>query len=90
MSRAFKWAFGHLTAAAGIMDVVLALEALAARTVPAIATLSEIGAEFDDLPLAITSAAPRTDIALVLNRGFGGLNVATVVRSRRAIAANGA
>ncbi len=77
---AFKWAFGHLTAAAGIVDVVLALAALEARTVPAIATLSDVDPECDDLPLATTAREPRSNVALVLNRGFGGLNVAVVVR----------
>ena len=35
---AFKWAFGHLIAAAGILDAVLALGALKQRVVPGIAT----------------------------------------------------
>ena len=39
---AFKWAFGHLIAAAGILDAVLALAALKQRVVPGIATLSAI------------------------------------------------
>ncbi len=36
---AFKWAFGHLLAASGIIETVLALAALRARTVPGIAAL---------------------------------------------------
>ena len=36
---AFKWAFGHLIAAAGTLDAVLALEALRRGVVPGLATL---------------------------------------------------
>src|SRR5207248_1642182 len=35
---AFKWAFGHLIAAAGVIDTVLALHALQDRVVPGIAS----------------------------------------------------
>ena len=36
---AFKWAFGHLIAAAGILDAALALAALKQRVVPGVAPL---------------------------------------------------
>src|SRR5207244_4162174 len=39
-ATAFKWAFGHLIAAAGIIETVLALESLRRRTVPGIATFA--------------------------------------------------
>ncbi len=38
---AFKWALGHLIAAAGIVETTIALAALHARTVPGIAALSK-------------------------------------------------
>ena len=39
--------------------------------------------EFDDLPLAHEPGAPRSDVALVLNRGFAGTNSAVLVRAAR-------
>jgi 3-oxoacyl-[acyl-carrier-protein] synthase-1 len=76
----FKWLFGHLLAAAGAMDVVLALESLRRGIVPGIATLDELDPAFEGLPLSKSAQAPRSDVALVLSRGFGGMNVALVVR----------
>ena len=39
---AFKWAIGHLIAAAGIIETTMALAALHGQTVPGIATLTSI------------------------------------------------
>ncbi|HUI27201.1 MAG TPA: beta-ketoacyl synthase N-terminal-like domain-containing protein [Candidatus Kryptonia bacterium] len=80
---AFKWAFGHLTAAAGILDAVLALIALDRNEVPGIATLREVDPTFADLPVSPALQAPRSDIALVLTRGFAGANVALLLRAHR-------
>ncbi len=77
----FKWAFGHLIAAAGIIEAALALMALRARTVPGIATLCELDAGFAQLPASALPRAPRSDVALVISRGFGGTNVALLVRA---------
>jgi 3-oxoacyl-[acyl-carrier-protein] synthase I len=77
----FKWAFGHLIAASGMLDFVLTLRALKQRIVPGIATLNSIDPEFSSFPVSRTPQRPRSDIALVLCRGFGGMNVALVVRA---------
>ena len=78
---AFKWAYGHLIAASGITDVVFALMALRHKIVPGIATLKTPDPAL--VPLTVSSAhqTPRSDIALVLCRGFGGMNVAVLVRA---------
>ncbi len=78
---AFKWAFGHLIAAAGILDAVLALHALRARTVPGIATLSDLDPACAPLPASSAPQTPRSDVALVLCRGFAGTNAALLVRA---------
>ena len=78
---AFKWSFGHLIAAAGIVDAVLALVALREGVVPGIATLAQIDPDCADLPVSRAPQAPRSDIALVLSRGFAGTNAALVVRA---------
>ena len=79
---AFKWAFGHLIAASGILDLVMALVALHKRLAPGIATLAALDPQLAPWPV---SAAPQPlsgDIGLVLCRGFSGMNTALVVRSQ--------
>jgi 3-oxoacyl-[acyl-carrier-protein] synthase-1 len=78
---AFKWAFGHLLAASGLIDVVVALQALHARSVPGLPGLREVDPACAALPLAPRAQPARGDTALVLSRGFGGTNVACVVRA---------
>jgi 3-oxoacyl-[acyl-carrier-protein] synthase I len=75
---AFKWAFGHPLAASGVLDSVLALNALRHRVVPGVATLRELDPEIGSLPVSARPQAPRSDVALVLNRGFGGANTAMI------------
>ena len=77
----FKWAFGHLIAASGMLETVQALWALRERTVPGIVTLREIDPAFAQLPASAATRTPRSDVALVLSRGFGGTNAALVVRA---------
>jgi 3-oxoacyl-[acyl-carrier-protein] synthase-1 len=84
---AFKWAFGHPLAASGILDSVLALIALRHGVVPGVATLRQLDPDFESLPISAQPQAPRSDVALVLNRGFGGSNTALVLRAARGEAA---
>jgi 3-oxoacyl-[acyl-carrier-protein] synthase-1 len=77
----FKWAFGHLIAAAGIIDAVLALAALTRNTVPGIATLSRLDPACAGLPASATPQAPRSNVALIICRGFAGTNAALLVRA---------
>lgn len=77
---AFKWAFGHLIAAAGILDAVLALGALKQRVVPGIATLGTVAGDCAGLPLSAAPQVPRSNVALVICRGFAGTNAALLVR----------
>src|SRR5262249_19627295 len=77
----FKWAFGHLIAASGIIETTQALLALRACTVPGIATLSELDPAFATLPASASTRTPRSDVALVISRGFGGTNAALLVRA---------
>ena len=76
----FKWAFGHLLAAAGIVEAVQALWALRLGVIPGIATLKELDPAFSALPASSATRAPRSNVALVLSRGFGGTNGALLVR----------
>ncbi len=76
----FKWAVGHLIAASGALDLVLALRALQDGIVPGIASLNVIDPQFDALPVSREAQKPKSDIALVICRGFGGMNVALLIR----------
>ena len=78
---AFKWASGHLIAGSGVVDLVLALIALRQQLVPGIRTLASLDPELAPFPVSSRSQKPRSDVAVVLCRGFGGLNVALVVRA---------
>jgi 3-oxoacyl-(acyl-carrier-protein) synthase len=77
----FKWAFGHLLAASSMLDLVLALRALRQGIVPGIPTLNSLDPEFGSFTVCRAPQRARSDIALVLCRGFGGMNVALVLRA---------
>jgi 3-oxoacyl-[acyl-carrier-protein] synthase-1 len=79
----FKWAFGHLLAASGLIEAVLTIAALRAGSAPGIATLQEIDPACGALNASSTTRAPRSEIALLLSRGFGGTNAACVLRAAR-------
>ena len=77
----FKWAFGHLLAASGIIDAVLALNSLRHHEVPGIATLRDIDPACETLAVSPKAQPPRSDIALVLSRGFAGTHAALLFRA---------
>jgi len=78
---AFKWAFGHTMAAAGAIDTVIALNCLRAGYAPGIATLREIDRRCQPLAASSGGVRPRSDIALVVGRGFGGMTAALVIKA---------
>jgi 3-oxoacyl-[acyl-carrier-protein] synthase-1 len=77
----FKWAVGHSIAASATLDLVLALKALQEKVVPGIATLNELDPALGPLPVSARAQQARSGIALLCSRGFGGMNVALVLRS---------
>jgi len=79
---AFKWAYGHLIAASGIADLVMILEALKRGIIPGIATLEEVDSLIAPFPVSREATKPRSDIALLICQGFGGMNVVLAVRGR--------
>ena len=78
---AFKWAIGHTIAAAGILEAVLALAALARNVVPGVANLGALDPRCAGLSVSATSQEPRSKVALILCRGFAGTDAALVVRA---------
>jgi len=77
----FKWALGHTMAAAGAIDAVIALGCLRAGIVPGIATLRDPDPQCLPHSISASETAARGDIALVLGRGFGGMNTALVIKA---------
>jgi 3-oxoacyl-(acyl-carrier-protein) synthase len=80
---AFKWCYGHLIAASGIADIVMTLKALHQKSAPGIATLAAVDPLIGSFPISAKPQAPTSDVALVICRGFGGMNVVVAVRARR-------
>ena len=78
---AFKWSIGHLIAAAGLIEAVMALEALKANVVPGIATLRTLDPDCAGVPVSSAAQTPRNKTALILCRGFAGTDAALVVRA---------
>jgi len=81
---AFKWALGHTLAASALLDAALALVSLRRGIVPGVATLEAPAEECHGLSISRREQRPRSDVALVLSRGFGGTNAAIVLRASRA------
>ena len=77
----FKWALGHAIAASASLDLPMALQALRQGIVPGIATLNELDPALAPLPVSAHSQPIRGDIGLVCCRGFGGMDVALLVRA---------
>ncbi len=77
---AFKWAFGHLIAGSGIMDMVLALLALRDGIVPGIPPLKSLDPDIAPFPVSSKPQTPGSRIGLICCRGFSAMNVALVVR----------
>ena len=80
-ATAFKWAFGHLIAAAGIIEAVLALASLREGVIPGVATFAMADPACAGVPVGAEPQAPRGDVALVLCRGFAGTNAALLLRA---------
>jgi 3-oxoacyl-[acyl-carrier-protein] synthase-1 len=82
-ATALKWAFGHLIAAAGIIEAVLALIGLRQRVVPGIATYAVPDSVCSGVKVSREPRTPRSDVALILCRGFAGTNAALLLRAAR-------
>lgn len=80
----FKWAMGHTLCTSGLMDAVLAAQALKTRTLPGIANLTTPAASCETLNLGSDTRTLNTDTkkhALLINRGFGSMNVALLMKT---------
>ena len=79
----FKWSIGHLFAASGAIDVAIGLEACRRNVVPGIATLGELATACAGLNVSRQNRPARSDVVLILCRGFAGTNAAVLLRAAR-------
>lgn len=79
----FKWAMGHTLCSSGLMDAALAAKALKTRTLPGIANLDTPAKACEDLNLLTKSQEldNQAKHALLINRGFGSMNVAVTMKA---------
>lgn len=80
---AFKWSMGHTICASGVLDTVLATYALGKKCVPGIANLETLAPACEKIS-ASRETRPLADnkpYALVINRGFAGMNACLVIKA---------
>ncbi len=74
---------GHTLGAAGIMESIVALDALVSGTIPGTLNLEEVD---DDIALPLTSANQQGDLSHVMSNSFGfGGNNCSVIFSRERV-----
>ncbi len=77
----FKWAIGHTLTASGLMDTVLACQALHHQTLPGIANWQEAIPSAANLAISHQSQAiPSGAYAIIINRGFASMDACLLVK----------
>ena len=76
-----KWSVGHLFSSAGLLDAAVGLEACRRNVVPGIATLETLADSCAGLNVSQQTRVPRSNVVLVLCRGFAGTNAALLLRA---------
>ncbi len=78
---AFKWAMGHTLTASGLLDTVLACQALKARQLPGLPGFTRSASSCEHLNISnqIKPLASNCN-TLIINRGFASMNSCMVVR----------
>ena len=78
---AFKWAVGHPFAASGMLDAAIGFESVRRGVVPGIATFGEIAPACAGLNVSAETRTSRSNVVMVLCRGFAGTNGALLLRA---------
>lgn len=78
---AFKWSMGHSLAASGLLDTALSAYALYQQQVPGLGGFSLPAAGCEHLNLSATQRSLEKPFAMVINRGFGSVNTALVMKA---------
>lgn len=80
---AFKWSTGHTLSSSGLLDTVLATCALNNKLVPGIANFNASAKGCESLSLSSKTSEIKSSnpAALIINRGFAGMNALVVIKS---------
>lgn len=80
-TTAFKWSMGHTMTASGLLDVVLATYVLQTQSIPGIANLVQPANNCEGLLIDAKHQQLNKEHAVVINRGFAGMNTCLVLRA---------
>jgi len=77
----FKWSMGHTLAASGLLDTVLAANALCEQTLPGVATFSQLAPDCNGLNVSqVHKTLDRNTHVMIINRGFASMNACLVIK----------
>ncbi len=74
-----KWMIGHTLGASGLIDTIVAQEAIRTQTAPALMTTQQIDPAFKGRYLTGNAQQLKIDNILVTSLGFGGVHAAAMV-----------
>ena len=77
----FKWALGHTLTASGLLDIVMTVKSLEHGIVPGIHAFDELSPSCHQINVSKQPQTLEKPLAAVVNRGFGGLNAATLLKA---------
>jgi 3-oxoacyl-[acyl-carrier-protein] synthase-1 len=77
----FKWLMGHTLCASGVIDAVMTTYALEHRCAPGIANLEQKATACAHLSLNSDHQDLKTPYAMMINRGFAGMNACLVIKA---------
>ncbi len=79
---AFKWSMGHTICTSGMLDTVLGSYVVQTGTIPGIANLNQVAPMCAALHLDASARTISSDTrhAMIINRGFAGMNACLVIK----------
>jgi 3-oxoacyl-[acyl-carrier-protein] synthase-1 len=77
----FKWSIGHTLCAAGLLDTALTIKALYEKTIPGIASFKQLSSDCQGISVSSKERSLDSSVALVLNRGFGGIDSGLLLKA---------
>lgn len=78
----FKWSVGHTLCAAGLLDTVLTAKALQEKKIPGVSVLEQLADDCKDIAIsATTRPLSSLSTAMILSRGFGGINSCLLLKA---------
>lgn len=76
----FKWSTGHLLCASALLDTILTCQSMKENVVPGIAPFKTLADSCEGLTVSQDHQAMTGSHAMVVSRGFGGINTALILK----------